>query len=245
MKRLLLTLLLLSTALSAQTTYTQPFDSGHGFTPAQSGACDSAYTDQAADSTDGNPVNSVHSLCTGRNDSPTTTWSKELTWEAMGVTAGHEVTQVDGSFDHQRTTQTHAQIATVGPLQIQASGGASSCMAADVEAIFSYPDTTGTVLWANRDASGAIAVNTGSCQTSSTTVRVQFGINPRTGNNASASTQVNVDNLELVITHAAPATGPSRVFRPGMIKTSRLWQTTVRFGKNGIVSSETKPIGDE
>lgn len=191
-------------------TYSQPFAAGHGFAAAQLGACDSSYTDNAADSTNGNPVNSVNSACVGRNDTPTTTWSKELTWEAMGVAAGNNVTLVDGALDHQRTTQTHAQVATVGLLDVRVSGGASSCLAEVLEGTLSYPNTTGAVAWATLDVKGAIAVNAGACQTSSTTVRVQFIINPRTGNNASATTQVNVDNLVLTITEVTPS-GRSRV----------------------------------
>ena len=76
-------------------TYTQPFTSGHGFTATQSGACDSSYVD-ADDATNGNPAASVKTTCTGRNDAPTSTWKKALTWEAMGVTAGKKVTPGDG-----------------------------------------------------------------------------------------------------------------------------------------------------
>ena len=201
---LLLVLLLCAVSLLA-VTYTQPFAVSHGFAPTQSGACDNTYTDNAADSTNGNPVNSVHSLCNGRNDTPTTTWRKSLTWESMGVTPGNTVVSVDGSFDHQRTTQTHAQVATVGPLELMNSGETASCMASTPnEATLSYPNTTGTVSWATQNATGAIAV-AAACQASTTTVVVRFGINPRTGNNASAQTQVNVDNLVLVIVEAAPS----------------------------------------
>lgn len=192
-------------------TYTQPFNVGHGFTPAPSGACDNTYTDNAADSTNGNPVNSVNSLCNGRNDNPTTTWKKSFaSWEVLaGITPGNNVTLVDGKFDHQRTTQTHAQVATVGPLQIMNSGETASCMDSDPEAVFSYPNTTGTISWATHDATGAVGVAAG-CQASNTPVVVRFGINPRTGNNGSAQTQVNVDNLVLVITEVTPS-GRSRV----------------------------------
>lgn len=204
-KRLaLLVVLLCATALYAA-TYSQPFAVGHGFAATQSGACDNTYTDNAADATDGNPVNSANSLCNGRNDTPTTTWKKSLTWEDMGVTPGNVVTAVDGALDHQRTTQTHAQVATVGNLEIFNSGETASCLASTpLEATFSYPNTTGTVAWATLNATGAIAVDA-ACQASTTTVVVRFIINPRTGNNGSAETQVNVDNLVLTITESTPA----------------------------------------
>ena len=199
---------MLSTALAV--TYSQPFAVSHGFTATQSGACDTSYTDNAADSTNGNPVNSVHSNCIGRNDTPTTTWKKSLTWESMGVTSGNNVTTVDGSFDHQRTAQTHAQVAKVGNLEIMDSGEVAACTASTpIESTLSYPNDTGTISWANKNDSGAIVVNAG-CQASTTTVVVRFIINPRTGNNGSAQTQVNVDNLVLVITEVTPS-GRSRV----------------------------------
>ena len=202
---ILVLLLLASAATLLAVTYTQPFAVGHGFAPTQSGACDNTYTDNAADSTNGNPVNSVNSLCNGRNDTPTTTWKKSLTWEAMGVTPGNTVTLVDGKFDHQRTTQTYAQIATVGPLEIMNSGETASCMASTPnEALFSYPSSTGLIAWATQNLTGAIAPASG-CEASTTTVVVRFGINPRTGNNASATTQVNVDNLVLTITETTPS----------------------------------------
>lgn len=205
-KRILILILILlaSAGTLLAVTYTQPFAAGHGFAPTQSGACDSTYTDNAADSTDGNPVNSVNSLCIGRNDVPTTTWKKSLTWIDMGVTPGNTVTLVDGKFDHQRTRQTHAQVAQVGPLTIMDSGEVASCMAADPEAVFSYPNSTGLISWATRDATGGVAP-IAACQPAATTVVVRFGITPRTGNNASAQTQVNVDNLILVITETTPS----------------------------------------
>lgn len=208
-RALLAILVLVSCAASLRAaTYTQPFTAGHGFTPAQSGACDNTYTDNAADSTNGNPVNSVNSLCNGRNDLPTTTWSKELTWAAMDAAlTGMIIDTVDGKLDHQRTTQTHAQVATVGALDIRVSGGATSCMASQLEGTHSYANDTGTISWATLDATGAVAVSDAGCQAAATTVRVQFIINPRTGNNGSAETQVNVDNLILTIVAHSPATG--------------------------------------
>ena len=205
-RRFLLLLLLLLAATAWAVTYSQPFAASHGFAATQSGACDSSYAD-ADDTTNGNPVNSVKSTCVGRNDSPTTTWKKSLTWEDMGVTPGNVVTQVDGALDHQRTTQTHAQVARVGNLEIMNSGESASCLASTpLEATFSYPNTTGTVSWATHNATGAIAPASG-CDASSTTVVVRFIINPRTGNNGSATTQVNVDNLVLTITEVTPSTG--------------------------------------
>ena len=186
-------------------TYTQPFAVGHGFAATQSGACDSSYTDSAADATNGNPVNSISSTCVGRNDAPTTTWKKSLTWEAMGVTPGNTVTLVDGSFEHSIIARSHTSTPAVGPLEIMNSGETAACTASTpVEAQLVFGSGTGGTAWAAQDATGTIAPAAG-CEASSTTVVVRVGIRPNTGNNASATTQVNLDNLILVITETTPS----------------------------------------
>lgn len=189
-------------------TYTQPFTSGHGFTATQSGACDSSYVN-ADDASNGHPAASVKTTCTGRNDAPTSTWKKALTWEAMGVTAGNNVTQVDGKYDHAIIARSHTSTPATGPLEIWNSGDIATCMAADPEAQLVYGSGTGGTAWATQDLTGAVNVNAG-CQASTTTVNLRVAIRPNTGNNASASTQVNVDNLVLVITEVTPS-GRSRV----------------------------------
>ena len=206
----LLSVLLLCAAGLWAATYSQPFAAGHGFAPTQSGACDNSYTDNAADSTNGNPVNSVNTICNGRNDTPTSTWKKAFTWEAMGVTPGNNVTQVDGKFDHAIIARTHTSTPAVGPLEIMDSGEVATCMASTPnEAQLVYASGTGGTSWATRDLTGAIAVIAG-CQASTTTVVVRVGIRPNSGNNASANTQVNVDNLVLSITEVT-SSGRNRV----------------------------------
>lgn len=200
--------LILGAASLWAVTYSQPFSSGHGFAATQSGACDTSLTD-ADDTVNGNPVNSVKTTCVGRNDAPTSTWKKALTWQAMGVTAGNNVTQVDGKYDHAIITRTHTSTPATGPLEIWNSGDTATCMASDPEALLQYASGTGGTSWATRDATGAVNVNAG-CQASTTTVTVRVAIRPNTGNNASATTQVNVDNLVLVITEVTPS-GRSRV----------------------------------
>ena len=199
----ILGVLLASSLALLGATYSQPFASGHGFAPTQSGACDSSYTD-ASDATNGNPAASISSTCIGRNDSPTTTWHKTLTWESMGVTAGNIVTQVDCAFDHAIITRSHSSAPGRGPCQIFDSANTSACTASDLEALSSYSSGTGGTSWATDNATGAAAVN-GSCSASSTSVTVRVAIRPTTGNNASANTQVNVDNLVLTITEATPS----------------------------------------
>src|SRR3990167_2722185 len=201
----LLAVLCLCAASLWAVTYTQPFAASHGFAPTQSGACDSSYTDNDADATDGNPVNSISSTCAGRSDNPTTTWKKSLTWEDMGVTPGNNVTLVDGAFDHSIIARSHTSQPRVGPLTIFDSGEVATCMASTPnEAEVTYSSATGGTAWATQDATGGIAPIAG-CRASNTTVVVGVGISPRTGNNASATTQVNVDNLVLTITEVTPS----------------------------------------
>lgn len=204
-RRLLLLGLMLCAVTLWAATYSQPFSSGHGFSPTQSGACDSSYTDNAADATDGNPVNSVHSRCVGRNDTPTTTWKKTLTWEDMGVTPGNIATAVDCALDHSIITRSHTSTPARGLCQLFNSGDTAACAASDLEPLEQYSSGTGGTAWATQNTTGAVAVNAG-CQASTTSVTVKFAIRPNTGNNASATTQVNVDNLVLTITESAPAT---------------------------------------
>lgn len=203
MRKSLLAILLLATTAFA-VTYSQPFAAGHGFTASQSGACDSSYVD-ADDSTNGNPVNSIKSTCVGRNDGPTTTWYKELSWETMGVSPGNSVTQVDAAVDHAIISRSHSSSPRCCIVDIRASGGATSCLASAAEAELTYSAGTGGTAWATRNATGAVNVNVGACQTSSTTVRIQTTISPVTGNNAAATTQANNDNLVLTITEVTPS----------------------------------------
>jgi len=208
MRLWLLAVFLFCTVSLWAVVYSQPFAAGHGFAATQSGACDTSLT-AADDTVNGNPVNSVKTTCVGRNDAPTSTWKKALTWEAMGVTAGNNVTQVDGKYDHAIIARSHTSTPATGPLEIWNSGDAATCMASDPEAQLVYGSGTGGTAWATRDATGAVNVNAG-CQASTTTVTVRLAIRPNTGNNASASTQVNVDNLVLTITEVTPS-GRSRV----------------------------------
>jgi len=191
-------------------TYSQPFAAGHGFTwTTTSGACDTSLT-PADDSTNGNPVNSVKITCIGRSDSPLGRWGKSLTWEAMGVTAGNAVTQVDGKFDHAIITRSHTSAPVRGPLSIYNSADSAQCAASDLEAQTAYASGTGAVAFATQDTSGAIAILS-ACQASSTTVTVRAGAGPYTGNNASATTQVNIDNVVLTITEVTPGGSKAQV----------------------------------
>ena len=148
---LLLILICASATLLLAVTYSQPFASGHGFTATQSGACDNSYTD-ADDASNGSPAPSISTTCNGRNDAPTSTWKKALTCEAMGVTPGSTVTEVDGKFDHAIIARTHASTPAVGPLQIFNSGDTATCMASDPEAQLVYASGTGGTAWATRVA---------------------------------------------------------------------------------------------
>lgn len=207
LKRLLISwFFLLSAALAV--TYSQPFAVSHGFTATQAGACDTSLTD-ADDTTNGNPINSIKTTCVGRNDAPTSTWKKALTWEAMGVTPGNNVTTIDGSYDHAIITRSHTSTPATGPLEIWNSADTLTCMASNPEAQLVYGSGTGGTAFATQDLTGAVNVNAG-CQASTTTVTLRVAIRPNTGNNASATTQVNVDNLVLVITEVTPS-GRSRV----------------------------------
>src|SRR3990167_11253720 len=116
MKKYFLAVLMLSALSLWAVTYSQPFAAGHGFAATQSGACDTSLTD-ADDTTNGNPANSIKTTCVGRNDAPTSTWKKTLTWESMGVTPGKNVTSVDCKFDHAIITRTHASTPARGTCQ--------------------------------------------------------------------------------------------------------------------------------
>lgn len=197
-------LLTLAAVVLWAVTYSQPFNSGHGFTwTTVTGACDSSFT-QGDASTQGNPSPSVFAECVGRNDLPEGRWQKTLTWESMGVTAGNIVTEVDGKFDHAIITRTHSSQPARGPLQIFDSGNTAACTASDLEPQTAYGSGTGSTAWATDDGTGAVSVNSG-CQASSTSVTVRVGKRVNTGNNASATTRVNVDNIVLTITEQTPS----------------------------------------
>ncbi|MFB3921600.1 MAG: hypothetical protein ACE145_07750 [Terriglobia bacterium] len=193
----------LSTVCAAD--YSQPFASGHGFTwTATTSACDSSAT-SGDDSSSGNAPPSVYVECVGRNDAPGHEgyWKKTLTWEAMGVTPGETVIQVDGRFDHAIITRTHSSGPRRGPLAIYDGANSSPCAASDLEPVTNYALGTGATSWQTDNSAGAVAVNAG-CQASSTSVTVRLGLSARTGNNAAATTRVNGDNLVLVITAVSP-----------------------------------------
>ncbi len=208
MRRWLLLGLLLCATVALAVTYSQPFATSHGFTATQAGVCDTSLTD-ADDSTNGNPVNSIKTTCVGRNDAPTSTWKKTLTWEAMGVTAGNNVTTVDCAFDHSIITRTHSSSPARGTCQLFNSGDTAACAASDLEPLEAYTAGTGGTSWATQNTTGAVNVNAG-CEASTTSVTVRIGIRPNTGNNASATTQVNIDNLVLTITEVTPPAGKPR-----------------------------------
>lgn len=188
------------------TTYSQPFASGHGFTwTATTSSCDTSAT-SGDDASNGNPAASVFAQCVGRNDNPGHEgyWKKTLTWEAMGVTAGDTVTEVDGKFDHAIITRTHSSAPRRGPLAIYDGSNISPCAASDLEPETAYPSGTGGTSWATDNATGPIAINAG-CQASSTAITIRMGLSARTGNNASATTKVNGDNIVLAITAVTPS----------------------------------------
>lgn len=169
-----------------------------------SGACDTSLTNSTP--TDGAQGSVVSSACTGRNDAPIVRWTKSLTWEQMGVTPGHVVTQVGGSLLYRQAAETHTATQTIGPLQLFNDANSSACASADLEAGFDPTTTSST--YSTRDSAGARTVNS-ECSASNTTVTIRFDLTPATGNNASANSELRLDDITLVIT-AAPASQRSR-----------------------------------
>jgi hypothetical protein len=199
MIRRLMILLALCAPAAAQ-TYTV---SDASFTASVvTGACDTSLTNSTP--TDGAQGAVVSSNCTGRNDTPVVRWSKSLTWEQMGVTPGHVVSQVDGSFLYRQAAESHTATQTVGPMQLFNGANSAACASADLESGFDPATTSST--YSTRDSGGARSVNA-ECSASNTNVTIRFDLTPATGNNTAANSELRVDDVRLVIT-AAPGSQP-------------------------------------
>lgn len=204
---LLLTSICCSLPLVGQTVYTEPWTStldGWAYTQT---SCSGICTDALLTS-DGNPADSVHDSVTGRNKAEVGYWSKAMTWEAMGVSAGDTVNTVDGQWDDFSVcTAVACGSAHQAGIQIYDSSNATEITASTVEPLLGVSGDTSA--WTTHNPTGAVAVNSG-YQTSSTSVTVRFNVNPDCGNNSSAVAEIRGDNLKLTITSTAPS-GRKRV----------------------------------
>ena len=183
--------------LAAQTVYT--ISDGSLTAATVSGGCDTSLTNTTA--SDGAQGTVVTSTCIGRNDTPVVKWTKTLTWESMGVPSGATVTQVDGNFKYRVAQETHSAVQAMGVMQLRDSGDSAACAASDLEASFDPGAVNAN--YTTRDTSGAINVSAG-CDTSATSVTIRLDMTPKTGNNASATSELRADDVSLTITYFLP-----------------------------------------
>lgn len=163
-----------------------------------SGACDTSLTNNTV--SDGGQGTVIRSICVGRSDAPVVKWNKTLTWETMGVPAGATVTMVNGLYKYRVAQETHAATAAMGAMQLRNSDDTAACASSDLEASFDPGAVNAS--YTTRNASGNVDVSAG-CQASNTSVTIRLNMTPATGNNASATTELRADDIQLDI-HYVP-----------------------------------------
>jgi hypothetical protein len=192
--------LLLQDAAADTATYTVPWlldAEGFSWTSEQCvGTCTQAFT-----VLDGNPAGSVYARVTERNKKTLGYWGKSLTWETMGVPTGSTVTSVDGLFDVKLAEETHAATQAIG-LKLFDSGNTVNIAVGGVDIETEF-DSTSTS-WVTRNTDGAKDIQA-SYQASGTTVTIRMREDVNSGNNASAASEVRVDNVVFVITYTPPS----------------------------------------
>lgn len=164
-----------------------------------SGGCDTSQTNSTP--SDGGQGTVISSACVGRNDVPVVKWTKTVSWETMGVPAGATVTQVDGSFKYRQVAESHNATQVMGTMTLRDSSDSAACAASDLEA--SFDPGPNNASFTTRNSSGAINVSTG-CETAATSVTIRLDMTPRTGNNASATSELRADDVSLSITYFNP-----------------------------------------
>lgn len=190
---------IINKAQAASVVYSVPWASGaEGFvwvSESCSGICTQGFT-----AADGNPAGSVFAGIVGRNKKSAGYWKKSLTWEDMGVPAGAAVTAVDGRFDVKLAQETNPTAHLAG-LKIFDSTDAITVLsggAADVETEFDPTSSS----WTTRNVDGAKTIGL-AYQSSNTFVTIRMREDVNSGNNASASSEIRVDNLVFIITYTA------------------------------------------
>lgn len=196
-----------------------------------SATCDTsyalAYTTSNCHDGDGH---CFYGICVGRNDalSGRAEWSG--TWETLGVDVGHTVSTVQMTDAETRcVTYSTCAESTIGPFELRDSG-----------------DSLVATLWSGRTASGAegdyttegsqSAQSCGSVCASSSSIQLWIGWVLDTANNASATCDFYIDELDISIEHTAP---PSNYLNRMMITKARLgW----RGGRLQVLESVTTPL---
>lgn len=200
----------LSDAVADQVTYTVPWAvDAEGFTwvsESCTGTCTQAFT-----SADGNPAGSIYAKVTGRNKKNLGYWSKSLTWQDMGVPTGMTVTDVDGRFDVKLAQETHAATQAIG-LKLFDSADTTNITTAVVDIETEFDATSSS--WVTRNTDGAKGIAS-AYQASGTTVTIRMREDVNSGNNASAATEVRVDNVVLVITYTLPTVATNGLLLAG------------------------------
>jgi len=190
-----------------QVTYTISFATDYeGFSWVSTkctGTCTQGWYDG-----DGNPADSVYAKVTERNKVNEGYHKKNtLTWENMGVPAGATVTSIDGKFDVKNAQETHAATHAIGTY-LYDSADTTNILTGGVTLESDFDPTSTSWVTINADT----AKNVDSAyQASNTTVSIRIKENVASGNNASAASDIRVDNVVLVINYTPAASGPTKV----------------------------------
>jgi hypothetical protein len=196
--------------VSSVSTYTEPFNSGHGWTYLQSscgtGTCSNSATENSTDCGPGG----VGTLCVeatneggiinagamqGYFHNPT-----GYTWQTLGVPANVSVTSVQGAFYDRSPDSCNS--ASVG-LQIFDASGSPEITTPSVYANISVTGDTGGVTH-----TGSTVSVTGD-NASSSSISIHFNIYP-SGTAFFGTCEVYGDNINLVITYASGSGGHRR-----------------------------------
>jgi hypothetical protein len=121
------------------------------------------------------------------------------TWEAMGVTAGDIVNEIDASsLDWLCDVYNVADGYTVGALEIRDSGGTLQAT------LISSNAGSGTTSYASLSNSTPVSIPA-SIQASDSSIKIRLNFILDTGNNASAEVNLLIDNISLTVDHSAAA----------------------------------------
>lgn len=146
-------------------------------------------------STVGNPAGSLAADIKGRNKTSSNYWEWTGTWEALGVPAGGEVTSVRLTGASTRVSvMTHSKSTIVGPYTLLDSGGTQIG-----ELWAGRTTTTQESSWTATGAQSPISIT---AQTASnSTIKIRLADTIASGNNNSAETTANDDQVAIEITY--------------------------------------------
>lgn len=195
-------------AWAATTTYTQGFDTGHGWAYTQVG-CNATCTsgDVADGQTNSSGVFAKVSTTQNGNRALTGYFSKAFTWENLGVPSGATVTTVDGEwYSRGVNTLTGCSATSTAGMQIFDSANAIEATASALEPNL---NVSGDAAWTNHNPTGAIAVLAAN-QASTTTVTLRFNLNPATNSGSGNACELRGDEYKLTIVSTGGAATPHR-----------------------------------